>query len=158
MLNPPWGGSKKGCFLKNMISPPKNWVTRPDFGKILNRIQIYPAHALSRVFSLSIESFRMPHALLTDTVLGGLMSIEPKRRKTAKKVIISRLNYSFKSKSWLARLKNRLNIVQRTTNLKRKKASKFDSLHSTVYTRYALLVFANKNKRKTTQQQQLTNK
>ena len=24
VLNPPWGGTKKGCFFKNMISPPKN--------------------------------------------------------------------------------------------------------------------------------------
>ena len=57
---------------------------RPGFGKILNRIQIYPAHALSRVFSLSIESFRMPHALPTDSWLDGLMGIMQKTVKMAK--------------------------------------------------------------------------
>ena len=36
---PAVGRVKKGCFFKNAISPPKNWVTRPVFGKILNRIQ-----------------------------------------------------------------------------------------------------------------------
>ena len=67
-----------------MISPPKNRVTRPGFGKFLNRIQIDPAHALSRVFSLSIELFRETHALLTDTLLGGLIKMMVNRRKTAK--------------------------------------------------------------------------
>ena len=67
-----------------MISPPKNRVTRPGFGKFLNRIQIDPAHALSCVFSLSIELFRETDALLPDTLDCGLMGMMRKTVKMAK--------------------------------------------------------------------------
>ena len=85
VLYPVGTGSKKGSLLKNNISPPKNRVTPPAFGKILNRIQIYPAHTLSHTFSLSIEIFRRTRALLTDNFHCVLMSMMVNRRKTAKK-------------------------------------------------------------------------
>ena len=110
VLNPPYGGSKKGAFLKNTISPPKKWVTRPVFGKILNQIQIYPAHALSRVFSVTIEIFRETNALLTDTLIGGLMGMMRKTVKWPKilfKLIYESLWIKFQSsgaQNWLKKI------------------------------------------------------
>ena len=64
----------------------------PVFGKILKNIEYLSKRTLSQVFSLSIEIFRMNHALLSDIVHNRLMSIIQNIQNTAEKVIIDLLN------------------------------------------------------------------
>ena len=81
VLYPVGNGSKKGCFFKNILTPPKIGPTCPGFGRIYLHILWGSTRLLSYVFLYLIKIVRSRLTCLCVTYGCGLMGIFKKVTK-----------------------------------------------------------------------------